>query len=194
MSGSPGAQGQLRMLWPTDRQPASGSTSVPDGYLLRTAGTEDVPSFRSLMAQVELGTWDDETLAQVAATVVPSGWLVVVHEPTDTLVATGMAQQRPIEPLYPDGYEVGWIAAHPAHGGRGLGRAVTAAAAACLVEIGASCIYLQTDDFRLPAIKTYLRLGFVPHLWADGMEARWQEVCERLSWPFTPKAWQRTTG
>jgi mycothiol synthase len=162
---------------------------VPDGYVLRTAQPDDVPAFRDLMALVELGTWDDETLDRVRASIVPDGWRLVEHLSTGTVVATGMAQRGPIEGLYPDGYEVGWIAAHPGHSGRGLGRSVTAAATTCLIERDVSCIYLQTDDFRIPAIRTYLRLGFVPHLWADGMAERWRAVCERLNWAFQPDTW-----
>jgi mycothiol synthase len=189
MPGEAPTQGQLRMYWPSKRRLDPEALAVPDGYVLRTAQPGDVLAFRDLMARVELGTWEDETLDKVRASVVPDGWGLVEHRPSGTVVATGMAQRGPIDGLYPDGYEVGWIAAHPDHSGRGLGRVVTAAATTRLVERGVSCIYLQTDDFRLPAIRTYLRLGFVPHLWSDGMAERWQAVCERLNWAFQPDTW-----
>ncbi len=110
---------------------------------------------------------------------------------TGTVVATGFAQDNPVPELYPDAHEVGWIAADPDHGGKGLGRAVTAAATARLLDLGAGQVYLRTDDHRLPAVRTYLALGFVPQFWTDGMAARWQEVCDRLGWPFDPVAWAR---
>lgn len=180
---------QLRMTWPIHRRPEPELLSSPPGYVLRPAGDEDAQSFRDLMTRVDLGTWDDENLARTTATVVTGGWNIVVHESSGRLVATGMGHHRPIRDLYPDGHEVGWIAASPDHGGHRLGRIVTAVATARLLDIGAECIYLQTDDFRLPALKSYLSVGFVPHLWADGMAPRWRAICTRLNAPFTPEVW-----
>ena len=54
---------------------------------------------------------------------------------------------------------------------------------------GYTRIYLKTDDWRLPAIKTYLKLGFIPFLFLPDMEGRWRDVCEKFSWPFTPEQW-----
>ena len=38
--------------------------------------------------------------------------------------------------------------------------------------------HLQTDDWRAAAIKTYLKMGFVPFLFTDDMPARWRAVCD----------------
>lgn len=116
---------QLQMLWPVGRSIDRASLAVPEGYDLRPADEGSVAGFRALMARVELGTWDDDTLGAVRATVVPAGWMVVVHERTGAVVATGMAQHDPQAGADRVGHEVGWIAADPDHGGRGLGRAVT---------------------------------------------------------------------
>ena len=40
---------------------------------------------------------------------------------------------------------------------------------------------LLTDDPRLPAIKTYLNLGFVPEHRDDTHPARWEAVAGRLA-------------
>ena len=45
-------------------------------------------------------------------------------------------------------------------------------------------IYLSTDDWRLPAIKVYLKLGYEPLLYADDMKGRWKAVCGKLGWPM----------
>ena len=42
------------------------------------------------------------------------------------------------------------------------------------------------DDFRLPAIRIYLRLGFKPHLTGPDMEKRWRKVCAELKQPYEP--------
>ncbi|MGH3660053.1 MAG: hypothetical protein ACRDUA_25715, partial [Micromonosporaceae bacterium] len=133
---------QLHMLWPAGHLPTADALDLPEGYSLETAGSDHLPAFRELMAKVALGQWNDENLDRVRATVVPSGWQIVRHVPTGALVATGMAQRNPIADLYPAGHEVGWIAAHPDHGGRGLGRVITGAAVTRLVDLGASCVYL----------------------------------------------------
>jgi mycothiol synthase len=49
-----------------------------------------------------------------------------------------------------------------------------------LVERGYQDIYLLTDDFRLPALKTYLGLGWEPILFSSEMEARWQKIFAAL--------------
>jgi mycothiol synthase len=137
---------QLHMVWPAGGPLAADALRLPDGYSLEPAGADELPAFRELMAKVALGQWNDENLERVRATVVPSGWQIVRHRASGALVATGMAQRNPIADLYPEGHEVGWIAAHPDHGGRGLGRVITAAALARLLEVGATQIYLRTAD------------------------------------------------
>ena len=41
-------------------------------------------------------------------------------------------------------------------------------------------VELTTDDWRIPAICVYLRLGFLPVLWSDDAEARWTAIFEKL--------------
>ena len=72
---------------------------------------------------------------------------------------------------------VGTVAAHR---GKGLGTAVTLAALHRLGERGFTRAMLATDDWRIPAIKAYLRLGFKP-LHRDGThEGRWQAILRRI--------------
>jgi mycothiol synthase len=64
-----------------------------------------------------------------------------------------------------------------------------------LIEVGYSNIYLTTMDGRLPALRLYLRMGWLPFLPDDLAEAklteRWQQVCTELAYPFTPEQWPR---
>lgn len=41
-------------------------------------------------------------------------------------------------------------------------------------------IYLLTDDFRLPAIKSYLRLGFTPVMDHPSFEQRWADIMQKI--------------
>ncbi len=67
-----------------------------------------------------------------------------------------------------------------------------AAAVRRLRQAGYRRIYLQTDDWRQPALALYFRLGFIPFLYTPNMKHRWQAVCTRLKPPFTPERWQRS--
>ena len=91
---------------------------------------------------------------------------------------------------HPFGGELGWVAGDPAHAGKGLGRAVSAAVTARLLDAGYRNIHLYTEDWRLAALKTYLKLGYIPFLYSAEMPDRWQAICTRLQWPFTPEAWR----
>ena len=47
-----------------------------------------------------------------------------------------------------------------------------------MLEDGKKIINLTTDDWRLPAIKTYLRAGFKPVYHKPDMEGRWSKIME----------------
>ncbi len=64
--------------------------------------------------------------------------------------------------------------------GRKLGRAVCARVLQYLKENGCTQIVLTTDDFRIPAIKTYLSLGFQPVQNNEEMRRRWGAILSRL--------------
>ena len=67
---------------------------------------------------------------------------------------------------------------------------VCAAVVTRLLRGGYSNLYLNTDDERLPAIKTYLKLGYRPVILTVDMETRWQTVCEALAWPNHSELWR----
>jgi len=94
-------------------------------------------------------------------------------------VATAMALRDRAE-FGREGGEMGWLAGDPAHRGQGLGRAVSTAVTARFMQAGFRHIHLYTEDWRLPALKVYLKLGYVPFLSAPDMWERWRVVCEQL--------------
>ena len=79
--------------------------------------------------------------------------------------------QRSAEGLHPFQGNLGWLAGDPAHAGRGLGAAVSAAATTRLIAAGHRDIRLGTEDFRLAAIRIYLKLGYVYLNKADNANA-----------------------
>lgn len=54
------------------------------------------------------------------------------------------------------------VCAAPWARGYGIGTALARLAVNELLERGMETAHLTTDDFRLPAIRTYLEAGFVP--------------------------------
>ncbi|MEA3334819.1 MAG: hypothetical protein U9R25_02850 [Chloroflexota bacterium] len=90
--------------------------------------------------------------------------------------------------------ELGWLACVPSHAGQGLGLTVSAAVTARFIDAGYRNIRLYSEDFRLAALKTYLKLGYLPVLYTLEMPGRWQAICEQLNWPYAPKTWQSHGG
>ena len=64
--------------------------------------------------------------------------------------------------------------------GIGIGNAMTSYAIRQLLDRGVYDIKLKTDDFRIPAICSYMRFGFVPVYFCDGMEERWKKIFETI--------------
>jgi len=73
------------------------------------------------------------------------------------------------------------VATDPSYRGRGLGFAVTNAVLHRLAYEGKTAAYLTTDDFRVPAIKIYLKLGFKPDMTKEGHIDRWEKLHKLLN-------------
>jgi mycothiol synthase len=174
------ARQQLHMVWPRKRLELKPEVHLPEDYELRQFGLEDAEAYVRLMQEVGFEGWDRDRLASVRERVIGNGFFIVEHSPTGRIAATAVAVDNPGE-LHPAGGELGWVAADPKHRGKGLGLAVCAAVTARLIEAGYREIYLKTDDWRLPAIKTYLKLGYEPLLYAGDMAKRWRQVRRQLS-------------
>ena len=73
------------------------------------------------------------------------------------------------------------VGALPEYKGRKLGYLVTLAVMHRLKDEGFPKVVLETDDFRLPAIKIYLDLGFVADMSVhESMPERWEAVMSGL--------------
>ena len=112
---------------------------------------------------------------------VPDGLYFVTHRGTP--VGTACAWRQSIDEK-DVGYVhmVGVVAEHTGHK---LGKWVSLAVLHYFRKNGFRCSMLDTDDFRIPAIKTYLNLGFMPVYVEEGQSERWRDIFENLKFPST---------
>lgn len=82
---------------------------------------------------------------------------------------------------FPGAGYVHWVGVDPAQRGRRLGTIVMARVMRRFVADGRTFSILETDDFRLPAITSYLGQGFIPHYTESDHEDRWSKVFEQLA-------------
>jgi mycothiol synthase len=177
------------MIWPVSKTDHIPAIEVPEGYSLRNYHPGDETRFYELMNLAGWDNWSDGTLQPWLAKIIPDGWYMLIHDLTEKIVCTAMALHNYKE-IYPFCGELGWLAGDPEHSRKRLGAAASAAVVRRLINAGYRKIQLFTEDYRLPAIKTYLLVGFVPSLYLEGMEDRWRGLCENLDWPFRPENWQ----
>jgi len=180
---------QLHMVWPEHLLSAPPPVQLPTGYALCTYQAGDETRFFKVMELAGWPGWSTEKLQPWRERILPQGWFMGIHDKSSEIVATGMAFRDRSE-FGRQGGEIGWIATDPAHWGKGLGLAVSAAATTRLIEEGYHDIHLYTEDWRLAALKTYLKLGYIPFLHMPEMLERWRTICAQLQWPFTPEKWK----
>ncbi|MFQ6097504.1 MAG: GNAT family N-acetyltransferase [Armatimonadota bacterium] len=176
----PGSADVRDLLIRMDRPHLRGLPQIvlPDGYELRTAW----PGFEAAWAMVMNAAFDDAKFtAQKCRQTYSSkpdqfdfdGAFFVMHG--DEPVSSAFAWLD--EPGQTEIGRVHWVGTVPAHAGKGLGRAVTLAVLHRFAQRGFRRAFLETQPYRLPAIRVYLRLGFQPN--PKGLpehEKAWEEI------------------
>jgi predicted dehydrogenase/ribosomal protein S18 acetylase RimI-like enzyme len=178
---SPGA-GERRGPQLVMRAPASlplPEVPVPSGYAVRRAGLEDLAAVARCMA-LGFGDWDAERVRRelLQAPDVQATFLAVE---TASGLVVACASHREVPDRFPGATYLHYVAADPAHSGRRLGALVSAAVLAFGRAEGHRDAVLETDDHRLPAIATYLGLGFAPEYRDPGHPARWAAIFRHLA-------------
>jgi len=172
------------MILPRQRFAQSLQYSAPSGYTVRTWIRNDYDGYVRLMTRAGFPQWTDpQRLATSLERCLPRGIFLVIEEHSGEFVATATAWHHPSQE-HPFGGELAWVAADPDHKGKQLGAVASVAATVRLIQAGYEEIYLRTDDYRLPAIKTYFKLGWEPFLCAPDMAERWRAVCQQLNWHY----------
>jgi ribosomal protein S18 acetylase RimI-like enzyme len=94
------------------------------------------------------------------------------------LIATASARLVPNR--FPGSGYVHWVGVHPDARGMRLGFAVSLRTMIRFRELGCRSAVLETDDWRVPAIKTYFTLGFRPENACPTHPDRWNRILETL--------------
>ena len=158
--------------------------ALPNGYALRETQPGDIPAVAAVLNRAFAGdTWDparswDE--ARVAATLNEEQGVkqTLVIDFGGRPIATASARLQP-ERFRGSGY-LHWVAVDPDHRGQRLGFFLSLAVLHTFVTLGCADALLETQDHRLAAIQTYLRLGFMPEYRDETHRERWDAIQARL--------------
>lgn len=166
---------QLIMHRPNlDNLPAA--PTLPDGYALRLYDdADDMPSLAATLTDAFGEFWDDARVAR-QLTAAPDVLAVYVVAHGGRVVGTTSSRYLPAR--FPATGYVHWVGVASEHSRRGLGLALMARVLRDFHERGYQAAVLETDDFRIPAIRTYLKCGFLPVYDVAGEDhrARWSRV------------------
>ena len=98
-------------------------------------------------------------------------------------VPVATASARLVPERFPGAGYLHWVAVHPHHRGRRLGAILSLAVLRHCRDIGCASAVLETDPERLPAIRTYLNLGFRPVPLEPRQRPVWRGILASLGEP-----------
>ncbi|HOU10711.1 MAG TPA: GNAT family N-acetyltransferase [Clostridiales bacterium] len=151
---------------------------LPEGYAVRVLKDDEGVYWCSCFEKDDMGITElSQELFKTKMlddSNVPAGSIIAVENKDHIPVATCTAQLKDGEPY------LHMVATSPQARGKGLGLAACAAALKMHIEQGRKGCWLITQDFRLAAIKQYLRLGFLPVLFHESLRGRWEVIAGQL--------------
>jgi ribosomal protein S18 acetylase RimI-like enzyme/catechol 2,3-dioxygenase-like lactoylglutathione lyase family enzyme len=159
-------------------------STPPDGFILRRIAreamtSEDIADLTGVLAasfsemvwtprKVREALVSDESVLETC---------ILIDAESGAIAATATA--RFVPDRYPNSGYLHWVGAYPHYKGKGFGRFVSLAVLHKFCEMGYADAVLETQDMRLPAIHTYLKLGFAPEIYDkidNTHEARWHAI------------------
>jgi mycothiol synthase len=160
--------------------------SPPAGYLIRTFRSGDEAHWEQIVAASFETPRSFQAIMREDPSFRPDRLFFVVHE--ENPVGTAAAWYHPLW-----GAQYGYlhfVGVLPDHRGRGLGYWISLAALLRFVAERRTMAALETESFRIPAVKTYLRLGFRPQITDDTCD-EWHRIASDYDLPisFPVDAW-----
>jgi mycothiol synthase len=153
----------------------------PPGYeLARVSASAAAALAEVLDGTGELGEWDEERARRLfecnGDAVTTACFLATVARRPVATAQLGVHRRG----RYGGLAELGWVGVVPGERGRRLGTCVTEAVIAAAFEQGRRELFLRTDDWRLPAIASYVQMGFRPWIVDPSAPERWRQVGGQL--------------
>ncbi|MDA8266467.1 MAG: GNAT family N-acetyltransferase [Actinomycetota bacterium] len=137
------------------------------------ATPDDASGIAALLTETFEEPWDVERVRRELGSADGVDATYVVRD-SGQIVAVASARHLPEQ--YPRAGYLHYVGAYGAKAGRGLGGLVTWAVLKHFRDEGLESAVLETDDFRLPAIRTYLKIGFVPEYRHEQDQSRWSKI------------------
>lgn len=174
----------LEMLWPEELLVTSDLKPLSENYLLRQYNPADSGNYSKLLQKSKMGECPMDYWEKY---ILPGGFFVVEHIASKDIVGACFASHQSRERHHFAG-NLGWLAVDPDHRGNKIGVLLVNSVVNRLQRAGYERIYLETHDFRLPALKIYIDAGWVPFFYADEMIPRWKAIYSKLGKEFKPDA------
>ena len=167
---------QLRMYW---KPQATVWPQPPEGWSYRTYnGTQaDAQAWleicRNGLLQPQDGPEVFDACILSRPDFVPSALFFVERAGQPVATVTALLDQDGTGTLH-------MVGALPASRGCGVGGLLCRMGQASMWERGCRRAYLTTDDFRIPAVNSYLSAGFVPVEYDEGLAQRWTALLAQI--------------
>jgi len=148
--------------------------ALPDGYALREMQAGDIPAIAAVLDRAFADeAWDGE---RVAATLNEEQGVkqTLVVDFRGCPIATASARLRPDR--FPGSGYLHWVAVDPDHQGHRFGFLLSLAVLHIFEALGCADALLETQNHRLAAIQTYLKLGFLPEYRDETHRERWETI------------------
>jgi len=170
---------QLKMIMLFAKFPVPEIPEPGKGFRVRTFTEKDRPAYLELRRICGFNSENTAAdLAAAQANMRDGGFVLIEESSTGKITASAMSRKG----YYKDYDNLSWVMTDPAFRGRSFGRIVCIAALRCSQKSGAAGMTLATDDFREPALRMYLKLGWRPWLYTDKdrMKQRWLDLRDKL--------------
>ena len=156
--------------------------TLPAGYRLRPYQPGDEEAWGEIMTEAFTPYWNATRFRRLLLPhfgFKPERVIMLCRQ--DTPVGSASAFQWPGIPK--DRGYIHMLGVKKEHCGLKLGFSLCVACLRRFKQEGFRSAMLQTEDYRIPAIKHYLRLGFKPVLVNEDQRAKWAQVLERIGDP-----------
>lgn len=168
---------QLRMYWKNDGTPAL-APLLPEGFTLLTMPelSDGVEQWLDIMQYGLSDQKEDASYYKTCMLDLPcyeeDKCFFIMHGGKAIATITVVCNPETRDAV------IHMVGSLPESRGKGVGNMLVAVADYVLKTTGMQTAQLKTDDWRVPAIKTYLKIGFQPDLSTEDYVQRWDAIAQ----------------